>query len=56
MIALLLCGCSEPTQPPPPKTKLYEPQREALDKAKTVEQTVQDKADQQKEDISHQAE
>jgi hypothetical protein len=55
MIALLLAGCGESPQPPPPKTKLFEPQRGALDKAKGVEQTVNQQADQQKQDVERQA-
>lgn len=37
-MVLLLGACDGPPAPPP---KLAEPQREALDKAKSVEQTLQ---------------
>lgn len=55
-IALLLAGCGESTQPPPPQTKLLEPQREALDKAKSVEQSVTQQAEQQRQEAERQAE
>ena len=52
---LLLVGCDESTQSTP-RTKLFEPQREALDKAKGVEQTVNQQAGQQKQDVERETE
>ncbi|OGV73641.1 MAG: hypothetical protein A3B82_05440 [Methylophilales bacterium RIFCSPHIGHO2_02_FULL_57_10] len=52
---LLLTGCGESTQNTP-SAKLFEPQREALDKAKGVEQTVNQQAAQQKQDVDHETE
>lgn len=48
-VSFILAGCGEPSQPPAPKAKLFEPQREALDKSKQVQQTVNQQAEQQKE-------
>lgn len=53
-LAVLLAGCGESPQTPPPK--LFEPQREALDKAKGVEQTVNQQAEQQKQEAERQTE
>jgi uncharacterized lipoprotein YajG len=47
--SLILVGCDKPSQPPAPTAKLFEPQREALDKSKQVQQTVNQQAEQQKE-------
>jgi len=52
---LLFAGCGENTQNTPP-AKLFEPQREALDKAKGVEQTVNQQAEQKKQDVDHESE
>lgn len=52
--SFILAGCGEPSQPPTPKTKLFEPQREALDKSRQVEQTVTEQADQQKQAVDQQ--
>lgn len=52
--ASLLTGCDEPAQPPVPKAKLFEPQRDALDKAKGVQQTVNEQAEQQKQSTDDQ--
>ncbi len=54
LAASLLAGCGEPSQPPAPKTKLFEPQRDALDKAKGVQQTVNEQAEQQKQSADDQ--
>jgi len=56
-VALIItaCGDSKPPQNPPP-VKLFEPQREALDKAKGVEQTVNQQAEQQKQEAERQTE
>lgn len=52
--AFVLVGCGEPSQPPTPKAKLFEPQREALDKSKQVEQTVNQQAEQQQQAVDQQ--
>lgn len=54
-LLLAACGRSEQAQNPPP-AKLFEPQRAVLDKAKGVEQTVSQQADQQKQEADRQAE
>ena len=54
LLALLLAACSRDDQPPPPK--LFESQRNALDKAKGLEDQVQQQADQQLRDIDKQTE
>jgi uncharacterized lipoprotein YajG len=48
-VLFILAGCDKPSQPPAPTAKLFEPQREALDKSKQVQQTVNQQAEQQKE-------
>ena len=50
---LVLPGCGEEKQPPPPK--LFEVQINAMDKAKGVEDTLQQHADQQLQDIDQQS-
>lgn len=55
ILAFMLAGCSESSQPPAPTTKLFESQREALDKSKEVQQTVNDQAEQQKQAVDQQA-
>lgn len=52
LYALVLPGCNDGKQPPPPK--LFESQRNAMDKAKGVENTLQQQADQQLKDIDQQ--
>jgi hypothetical protein len=54
LIALLLVACGESRQSPPPK--LFESQRQALDKAHGVEKTVNQQADQQKQEADRQTE
>lgn len=54
VLILCLAGCGDSAQPPSPQTGLFAPQRDALEKAKGVEQTVQDQAERQKEDIERQ--
>jgi hypothetical protein len=49
VFAFLAAGCGE-------SGKLAEPQREALDKAQAVEQTVADQAAQQREEAERQSE
>ena len=57
LTAAFLAACEQkPYQPPAPQTepdksatKLFEPQREALDKAKGVEKTVEQASREQKE-------
>lgn len=56
---VLLAGCDEPPNKPPlpqtdqakPAAGLFQDQRNALDKAKGVESTVNDQAQQQRETI-----
>lgn len=56
-LALLLAACGESKQSQSPSSdKLFESQRAALDKAKGVEQTVSQQADQQKQEADRQAE
>lgn len=56
-VAVLLAGCGESRQASaPPPAKLFAPQREALDKTKGVEQTVNQQAEQQKQEAERQAE
>ena len=50
---LALPGCGEEKQPPPPK--LFESQINAIEKAKGVEDTLQQQADQQLQDIDQQS-
>lgn len=50
--ALLLPGCDDGKQAPPPK--LFESQRNTMDKAKGVEDTMQQQADQQLQEIDKQ--
>ena len=45
-VALLLVACDKPTAP-----KIAAPQREALDKAKAVDQAVQQNAEEEKKKI-----
>lgn len=52
LCGLLLSACNREEQPPPPK--LFESQRNAMDKAKGVEGTLQQQADQQLQDIDRQ--
>lgn len=52
--ALLLPACSRDDQPPPPK--LFEGQRNALEKSKGVEDQVLQQADQQRQEIDRQTE
>lgn len=54
MLTTILTGCGESSAPPPQKTKLFEPQREALDKAKEVQQTVDEQAERQKQETKQQ--
>jgi hypothetical protein len=54
VLALCLAGCGDTAQPPPPQTDLFASQRDALEKAKGVEQTVQGQAERQREDIERQ--
>lgn len=50
--ALLLAGCDDGRQAPPPK--LFESQRNAMDKARGVENTLQQQAEQQQQEIDQQ--
>lgn len=52
LYAALIAGCDSGKQAPPPK--LFESQRNALDKAKGVQDTLQQQADQQREEIDKQ--
>lgn len=45
-VTLLFTGCDKPPAP-----KIAEPQRDALEKAKSVEQTVQKGAEESKQEI-----
>lgn len=49
---LLLVACGQDRAPTPPK--LFETQRQALDKAKTVNDTVQQQGEQQRRDVDQQ--
>lgn len=54
LFALLLSGCGRDDQPPPPK--LFESQRNALDKAKGLEDQVQHQSELQRQEIDKQSE
>ena len=54
LTAMLLPGCSPDEQPPPPK--LFESQRNALDKAKGLEDQVQQQSELQRQEIDKQTE
>ena len=54
LLALFLLGCNEQPQSPPPP-KLFESQRATMDKAKAVEGTLQQQADQQLQEIDQQS-
>lgn len=53
LCTLVLPGCGEERQAPPPK--LFEDQINAMEKAKGVEDTLQQQADQQLQDIDQQS-
>ncbi len=55
ILAGVLTGCGEPSQLPTPTTKLFESQREALDKSKQIQQTVNEQAEQQKQAVDQQS-
>jgi hypothetical protein len=56
MLILVACGEKAPPSPPQaPPAKLFQPQREALDKAKGVEQTTAKKAEDMKREEETQA-
>jgi len=52
--ALLLAGCDD-GKPKPPPPKLFESQRATMDKAKAVEDTLQQQADQQLQEVDKQS-
>lgn len=59
LLTLLLCGCTPPAQPEPPKdapkeSNLLQSQTEALEKAKQVEQLLQNAASAQQAAIDEQ--
>ncbi len=49
---LLLVACGPNQAPKPPK--LFEPQRQALEKARAVDETVQQQAERQRQDVDGQ--
>ena len=51
-ITLLLMACHREQASPPPK--LFETQREALDKAKALKNTMQQQTEQQRQDVDQQ--
>ena len=51
LLCLCLSGCGKPAEPAP---KLYAPEREALDRAKGVEDTVKRQAEDQRKKIEEQ--
>ena len=54
LFALMLPGCVRDEKPPPPK--LFESQRNALDKAKGLEDQVQHQSELQRQEIDKQSE
>jgi hypothetical protein len=52
LFALLLPGCGREDQPPPPK--LFESQRNALDKAQGLQDQLQQQSEQQSQEIDRQ--
>jgi hypothetical protein len=52
--AFLLAGCDN-GKPAPPPPKLFESQRNTMDKAKAVEGTLQQQADQQLQEVDKQS-
>ena len=53
--ALLLCACSDGAQQPRSQDRIYDTQRQALDKAKAVNDTVMDSARRQRAEEESQA-
>ena len=53
--ALCLCACSDGTQQPRSQDRIYDTQRQALDKAKAVNDTVIDSAQRQRAEEESQA-
>jgi len=49
VVAVVLGGCGSQTEEPPPQ--IFKPQREALEKAKGVEQTLQQSAQRRREQV-----
>ena len=52
LFAILLPACSRDEQPPPPK--LFESQRNAMDKAKGLQDQLQQQSEQQSQEIDRQ--
>ena len=50
--SLLLCACGQGDNPPAPK--LFEDQRDALDKAKAIDPAIQKQDDEQRKSIEQQ--
>jgi len=48
-VSALLTACGQDAEEPPPR--IFKPQREALEKAKEIEQTLQQSADRRREQI-----
>jgi hypothetical protein len=48
-VSVLFTACGQDAEEPPPR--IFKPQREALEKAKGVEQTLQQSADRRREQI-----
>jgi hypothetical protein len=55
LLVLSLCACGDGTQQPGTQDRIYDTQRQALDKAKGVDDTVMDAAQRQRAEEEAQA-
>ena len=55
LLALALCACGDGGHQPPTQGRIYDTQRQALDKAKAVNDTVMDSAQRQRAEEESQA-
>ena len=55
LLVLLLCACSDGGQQPRTQDRIYDTQRQALEKAKGVDDTVMDAAQRQRAEEEAQA-
>ncbi len=55
LLVLLLCACGDGTQQPRTQDRIYDTQRQALEKARSVDDTVMDAAQRQRAEEEAQA-